>query len=80
MLVSCEKSLYNYIIRIPFFATLDIVASTIPLNMKYHNICDKPIIFHVDLTRAHQIHEALLIDPIAKIFQQKKGKVKRQFF
>lgn len=70
-MVPCE-SVYNCILGRPFLTPLDALASTIHLNMKYHNCFDEPTIIQGDLRRAHLIHETISKDPDTIIFTLKR--------
>lgn len=58
MVVPCW-SVYNYILGLPFAATLDVMASPDQLKMKYHNIHDEPVTINTDLIWAKRIYQAL---------------------
>lgn len=58
MFVSC-KSVYNYILDIPFSMTLDVVASLVYLKFKYHNVHDEPTMIKVELLGVKHIHNTL---------------------
>lgn len=42
-------SVYSYILGRSFITTLDAIASLVHLNLKYHNVHDKPVIVCADL-------------------------------
>lgn len=51
LVVHC-RSVYNYFFRILFATSFDVIASTVHLKMKYHNVDDELVTFCVDLTIA----------------------------
>lgn len=61
-LVVHSRSVYNFIMRIPFTTTLDDVASLVHLKLKYHNLQGEPITVNVDLEGEKIIYQALQQD------------------
>lgn len=51
VLVVPYKSIYNYILDIPFSSTLDAMASPFHLKLKYHNDHDEPMKICSDISR-----------------------------
>lgn len=62
------ECVYNCILEIPLFTSLNIFASIIHLNMNYHNIYDEHIIIHVNLAKSQMVHEMMLKDPTTIVF------------
>lgn len=52
LMVSCDR-IYNYFLEKAFFITLNIVTSTIHMNMKYHNDIDESVTTQVDILEDH---------------------------
>lgn len=48
LIVHC-KSVYNYILGRPFAAMLDVVASLVHLELKYHNLQGEPTTINTNL-------------------------------
>lgn len=42
------KNVYNCILLMPFAATLDVVASSVHIKFKYHNLQEEPIKINID--------------------------------
>lgn len=61
-LVILCMSLYNFILGIPFTATLDNVASPVYLKLKYHNLHGELTILLTDLEVVKMIHNTLQQD------------------
>lgn len=53
------KSVYNYVMGIPFATTLDVIASQVHLKLKFHNLHGEKIIVNVDLEGEKRIYQAL---------------------
>lgn len=62
--IPCEN-VYNTFLGRLFLVTLDALASTIHLKMRYHNNFGKPIFNSMDLHRDHLIHVNILKDLLA---------------
>lgn len=58
LVVSC-KSVYNYILKRSFDATLNIIAYHVYFKIKYHNLHDEPVIIYVNLLGVWSIPKAL---------------------
>lgn len=54
--------IYNLIIEIRFTSSLDVVASSIHLKLKFHNLHSELITHNVDLAGAEKFYQALQQD------------------
>lgn len=53
------KNVYNYILGVPFVATLDFVTSLIHLKLKFHNLHSESVMIIVDLIGPKGIYYSL---------------------
>lgn len=58
-LVVPYRSIYNFLIGMPFIVILDAVASLVQVNLKYHNVHDEMVMINVELSRAEMINKPL---------------------
>lgn len=63
LLISCA-SVPNDILRRSFLATLNAVASSVHLKIKYHNNAGKQVFILADLRGARLIHKVILKIPL----------------
>lgn len=54
-----SRSVYSYILESPFTTTLDIEASMIHFQLKYHNLQGDPGMIIVDLEGENKIYQAV---------------------
>lgn len=73
LIIPC-KFFYNDILGRSFMETIDIVASTVNLKMKYHNCLSESIVIEASFLGDHLIHETLLNNPLVTIVTFKRRK------
>lgn len=59
------RNIYNCLKRRSFLTSLDVMASTIRIKMKYHNDSYGVVVILIDLHGAHMIHKTILKNPHA---------------
>lgn len=75
LVIHC-KSVYDFILGRSFLASLDAMASTVHLKLKYHNDSRELVVILIDLRGAYLIQEIILKKPhaIKLIFEKKRKK------